>query len=503
MGYTVTGILPQRHYELLLTMDLVGHEEDVRVRAALPPLTDRQEVKQETFGAPDFTFRILQDGPNRWGTWEKVSARGSHTLTYAATVRTKAIRFAFPDSLPIPSLYPPEIAQYLLPTKTIQSDSPEIENLFGTVVPPEHRSDAATVIRDVYAFVSESIKGVPLKGTTDALTALRLGEGACGGKSRLLAALMRAGGIPARLVGGLIMKDGHWRSSHIWVEAYLGNRWVPFDALNSYFAQVPSHYLILYYGDYPLFTYTRDINFRYQFLGRKILAPPEEAMNSLRTQPAGMLNLWSAFQQVRIPLNLLKIILMIPFGALVVVLARNLVGIQTFGTFMPALMAVAFRDTGLLWGLVLFTGILLFGGGVRFLLERLQLLHTPRLAVMLTATVIFMMAITVLGVATGRILPTRVSLFPIVILTLTVERFAIILEEEGPRKTFTVVVGTAVVVAAAYLVMSFEPLQIVVVTFPELLLLPVVAFIILGRWPGMRLLEYLRFRHLYGGRGLT
>ncbi len=49
-----------------------------------------------------------------------------------------------------------------------------------------------------------------------------------------------------------------------------------------------------------------------------------------------------------------KGLLLIPVGALVVVLLRLLVGIRTSGTFMPILIALAFIQTTLLTGLAIF-----------------------------------------------------------------------------------------------------------------------------------------------------
>ncbi len=496
-GFSAAGLLPQRHYELLLNMTFDGHDEKVRLRVALPFETDRQKVRNEFFGAPEIPFRLKHQAGNRWGVWERDEVRGRHSVVYSSMVRTEARRFKLPEVLPRPGPYATELQAALLSAKHIQSESKDIRNLYASLVLPEQRDNLAAIVRAVYQHTQQTVKSVKLKGTTDALTCLRLGEASCGGKSRLFVALCRTAGIPSRLVGGLIMKNGTWRSSHIWAEAWLAGRWIPFCPLNGYFAEIPAHYLTLYYGDHSLFTHTRDINFRYFFHGKTVLAPPAEALRDIRSQPAGLLNLWSAFEQVRIPLNLLKIILMIPFGALIVVLARNVAGIPTFGTFMPALLAVAFRDTGLLWGLILFASILIFGGGVRFALERFQLLHTPRLAVILTSTVLFMMGVTALGVATGQILATRVSLFPIVILTLTVERAAIITEEEGLRQAGLVALGTMLVVTVAYALMSWEILQVIVVTFPETLLLVVAVFFVVGRWAGIRWSEYLRFREFF------
>ncbi|MBI5116088.1 UUP1 family membrane protein [Candidatus Poribacteria bacterium] len=499
-GHSISGVLPQRNYDLMLNMSLDGHDDDISLKVALPLDTDRQRIREELIGSPEFAFHILGERLNRWGIWEKRNAKGHHVLVYRCTVRTEARKYKLPAKFDVLAKYPQTVEPYLLASEHIQSDSPEIRQLFERLVPPPDRGDTLAITRTAFSYTSETIKAVELKGTTDALTCFRLGEASCGGKARLFVALCRTGGLPARLVQGLILKGGTWRSSHIWAEVWMAGHWAPFCPLNGYFAEVPSSYLILCYGDEPLITHTRDINLQYYFHGKKTLAPPPEAMRTLRQQPGGMLNLWATFERVGIPLNLLKIILMIPFGALVVVVARDIVGIQTFGTFMPALMAVAFRDTGLAWGLALLGAILLFGTAARFGLQRFRLLHTPRLAIILTTTVAFMMTITTIGVATGQVLATRVSLFPLAILTLTVERFAIICEEEGLPKALKIATATGIVAVAAYLPMQWETLQVIVVTFPETLLLVIAVFFIVGRWTGMRLTEYIRFREFIAGK---
>src|SRR5690606_3915938 len=72
------------------------------------------------------------------------------------------------------------------------------------------------------------------------------------------------------------------------------------------------------------------------------------------------------------------VLLMIPIGALVMVFMRNVIGIESFGTFMPVLIALAFRETMLLSGVILFTVLVALGLSIRFLLERLRLLLVPR-----------------------------------------------------------------------------------------------------------------------------
>ena len=82
--------------------------------------------------------------------------------------------------------------------------------------------------------------------------------------------------------------------------------------------------------------------------------------------------------------NIYRILLMLPIGALIVVFMRNLIGIQTNGTFMPILIALSFRETHLLIGIILFVTIVSLGLFFRFSLEKLKLLLIPRLGAVLT-----------------------------------------------------------------------------------------------------------------------
>ncbi len=43
------------------------------------------------------------------------------------------------------------------------------------------------------------------------------------------------------------------------------------------------------------------------------------------------------------------IMVMIPIGVLVILVLRNLIGIQTLGTFTPVLIALAFREPSWAW----------------------------------------------------------------------------------------------------------------------------------------------------------
>ena len=187
---------------------------------------------------------------------------------------------------------------------------------------------------------------------------------------------------------------------------------------------------------------------------------------------------------------------MIPIGALVTVVFRNVIGLETFGTFLPALIAAASRETGLMWGLIGFVLIICITAVIRKGLDWLQLLHSPKMAVILAVVVWVMMTMTVVGVHFGLFELAQMTLFPIAILAITAERFAIMVEEQGYMKSLRIMLMTLIVIAAAYAVMSSLFLQSLFLAFPELLFVVMALNIWLGKWVGMRLMEFYRFRHL-------
>jgi len=365
---------------------------------------------------------------------------------------------------------------------------------------PEHRARAT--LQAIYDYVS-ALGGRPFKGTTDAVTAAKLGEASCNGKSRLFIALARNNGIPARLVGGLILSPGTKRTSHQWLEAYVAGHWVPFDGLNSHFAELPDNYLALYRGDEALFTHSPNIGFDYRFSIQRRIVPNDRLAGFLGGHAFNLYQALSSFRRVNISLNLLKFLLMIPFGVLVVVVARNVIGLTTFGTFLPALMAVASRETGLVAGVAGFLIILAVTALVRIPLNKLGVLHTPKLAILMVAAILTMLGLTVLAdiVRIDALASVgAVTLFPIAILTITAERISLSLEEDGWKKTGLTMFWTLLVMTVAYLMMESVALQALILAFPELFLGVVALNLWIGHWTGLRLMELLRFRSLYSGQ---
>jgi hypothetical protein len=92
-----------------------------------------------------------------------------------------------------------------------------------------------------------------------------------------------------------------------------------------------------------------------------------------------------------------------------------------------------------------------------------------------------------------------VTYFPIAVMAIASERFYLAMTEQGLEDAGRQMGGTLLVVMACYLVMNSLAMQVLVGGFPEVLLLVIAANVYLGRWVGVRLLEYWRFRKLLSG----
>ncbi|ACL66892.1 transglutaminase domain protein [Anaeromyxobacter dehalogenans 2CP-1] len=491
LGYRLADILPVRQYEVTYALELDGHGGDVRVRSFLPSSDAHQTISEERDQTSGLHLSQSMEGPNRVATWSGADVPNGARIRHAFKVLPRRVSYDLPAGLEVPAAYPPSAAAWLRPEKDIQVDAPEIRATLQRI--GADQGGVVERLRRIHALAA-SLQPRPFKGTTDALTALRLGESSCNGKSRLFVALARAGGIPARLVGGLILEPGAKRTSHQWVEAWVAGHWVPFCPTNGHFAELPERYLTLYVGDEALFRHTADVNFDYRFETHGALVPSPQAKATFT-----LFDVWGLFDRLRLPFALLRTVLMLPVGALLVVLFRNVVGMPTFGTFLPALLAASAGETGAGYGVLAVLLVVAAVAAVRWGLTRLELLHSPTLAILLAAVVLTLLTTSMIAERAGIAQLTRVTMFPIAVLAICAERFYLSLTEHGARAAGKELAGTLVVMLACHAVMSSLALQVLVIGFPEVLLLVVAANVYLGRWVGMRLSEYRRFRGLLGG----
>lgn len=304
--------------------------------------------------------------------------------------------------------------------------------------------------------------------------------------------------VPARPVRGLLLSDEQRNLSiSTYLEIHDGVNWIYYNARTGT-RGLPRNFYVWSRSVDSLADVQGGSGLLLNFAVRRSELESLEVASRRAEQRGSLLMEFSLFSLPIATQAVYSVLLMIPIGALVMLVLRNFVGVLTFGTFMPVLIALAFRETQLVAGVVLFTLLTSLGLTIRFLLERLRLLLVPRLTAVLIIVVMLMLIISVVAHRLGLETGLSVALFPMVIIAMTIERMSVLWEERGAPEAIKTGLGSLVVAALAYLVMGIDVLEHLFFTFPELMLVVLAVVLLTGRYTGYRLVELPRFKVLAG-----
>lgn len=383
---------------------------------------------------------------------------------------------------------------YLRPEQNIQVGGPSANRVLADLGGTQVGTDQ--LLQAIFLYCWQEIEGQESPGTSSAATTLDTGAGTDLGRARAMIALCRSASIPARLVTGFRLAQQQDLCPHVWLEAYHDGGWVSFDPEAGYARHLPAYYLPVR-ADGPELVRTPT--------GQSVLSGfscellDEDAVGLPPTHGSA----GNVADLTRLPPGMrqtLAVLLLLPLGALITAAFRNMVGLQTFGTFTPALLALSFVFSDLVTGLVVFVLVIAVGLAIRAGLDRLKLMLVPRLGIVLTAVVILLAtAVSVLDFL-GLTPSARAVIFPLVIMTMMVERFYICREEDGSPTAYRLLGGTLAVAACCLLVLRWRWLGEVVLRWPELELAVAAGLLFLGRYSGYRLMELFRFRDFAAGQ---
>lgn len=200
-----------------------------------------------------------------------------------------------------------------------------------------------------------------------------------------------------------------------------------------------------------------------------------------------------------VPTNTLVLLLLLPTIATIVAGARHLVGLQGFGILLPAALGVTFLAVGPVAGLGLFLVITLTTTLSRVVLRRIKLrLHyLPRMSFLLGVTTLFVLFVLFLGSFIDISNVGNISIFPVLFLILLAEDFTRVQIGKSFRTAFNITTQTLFLALILYVLLIQEGLQKFVILNPEWsIAVPLFVSILLGKFSGLRFLEYYRFRRL-------
>ncbi len=198
-----------------------------------------------------------------------------------------------------------------------------------------------------------------------------------------------------------------------------------------------------------------------------------------------------------VPPNTIVLVLLFPVIAAIIASARHLIGLRGFGIYIPAVLSVAFVATGMVAGIALFAVILLIGMYGMRLLRHLRMQYLPRMALLLWVVSLGVLATILVGPKLGIEALTSINIFPILILMLLSENFNEVQMGKSRREAMELTIETLILALLSALLLSLDFVQKFALLNPEILLIGVAGVnILVGKYVGLRLTEYLKFKDL-------
>ena len=464
-------------WDVEVHLTFFAKNKPVKASLFLPRNTRRYAIVDENFISQGYGLTTVKDDQNRRATWSIRKANGKQNLYYRGTVRRVVIDSPPSETTP-PEVLPPSLeGAYLAAAEDLLADI------------REKSADTPTLIGELLSRIKHPQGNPNIQ--------LLLGKDHSPGKKLELAThILALAQIPSRVVHGIQLENfqGPAKIVH-WLQIFEKGLWKSHDP-DTGNAEIPSNYFTWWRGHEPLIA----VEGGHKLEMKMTMAPNQE--EAIRA--AILLSKFAAphlleFSLFSLPLEaqaVYRILLMVPMGALLLLVLRNIIGLKTFGTFMPILIALAFRETQWLWGIILFSLVVALGLGVRFYLENLKLLLVPRLASVLIVVIILMAILSVLSHKLGLERGLSIALFPMVILTMTIERMCVVWEERGASESIQQGLGSLAVASLTYFVMTVPYVEHLLFVFPELLLVLLAGTLLMGRYSGFRLSELYRFKAL-------
>jgi hypothetical protein len=197
-----------------------------------------------------------------------------------------------------------------------------------------------------------------------------------------------------------------------------------------------------------------------------------------------------------VPSQTVILLLVLPVIAMILAFLKQVVGITTFGLYTPSIIALSFLALGWPIGVLFLLFILLTGYGTRAAMRRWRLLYIPKVAVIITVVSITLLIL--MGISAYLdVTFSRETIFILLIMSTLAESFLNMKTEQGLTSAILGIGETVLAALICVFIVQWNVFQSLILAYPELILLTIIVDVILGRWSGLRLVEYFRFREVF------
>ena len=202
--YDPFDVIPDKGYRLTLEITTLNkRNRSIDVSTFVPGNNTKQQVYQEESISDAFKFRVMKVNGNKQAQWKGENISGLNKIKYTSRIKSGRIRFLLNNETKIKKDYPESMQGYLKGTGMIQVNSKAIRKKTEELTADKYTFYEK--IKAIHDFIINDVRYVNFSGGLDAESTLLIREASCNGKSRLYVSMVRMLGVPARVVGGIIL----------------------------------------------------------------------------------------------------------------------------------------------------------------------------------------------------------------------------------------------------------------------------------------------------------
>ncbi len=226
----------------------------------------------------------------------------------------------------------------------------------------------------------------------------------------------------------------------------------------------------------------------------------EQALALFKQRPADKLNGWNilaflvqASVKAGVPSRTVILILLLPMLATIIAFIRHVIGLPSIGMLVPVALSITLLSTGITAGLILLATIIFSSTIARILLKKVRIMQLPKMAFSMFIVSIFLFLTLTVSAMAGILVVKQLSIFPVLLLILLSEQIISVQQERSAQEMIIISMVTFAIGILGFLLLSSTHLRNTILLYPEFILVLIPLNIIVGRYFGLRLMEYFRF----------
>jgi len=373
---------------------------------------------------------------------------------------------------------------YTTPLESIPSNHEDIQELANAFL--NDVEEPGLVFNALFDYCTTKIRTDSQSNLDSVFDVIRFKEASVLGKVRLLTTLARAVKIPARIVMGLILEEENDMQPHYWMEININDKWLSYDPSEGYVSEVPPNFLPIRKNGDSFLILPEPIQLKQKYLEVTQRDTTIDFTNLGEKRFVDILDLNRLSLSTRLTLALL---LLLPLGALITVLIRQVIGPNVYGTFTPTFLALSLIHVGWKSASIILCIVTLIGIVGRFFTTKFELNRVSRLTIVFILVAISMIFSVSLMVHYGLAPDGSIVLLPIVILTFMIDQIYRLADSDGVKIAMIRLLWTFIVAAIVATVLQMNLVGLWIVSYPEVHLITAAFVIMISLYKGQKWMQ--------------